>query len=100
MKSVETKCIITFMDKKLTSSLEDYLEIIYNKIKENSKVKAIDISRELNVSISALFYTPDEKSFDETDLSKIDTILEDEILKALRIIKDRVKTMNQGYEKK
>ena len=38
------------MDKKLTSSLEDYLEIIYNKIKENSKVKAIDISRELNVS--------------------------------------------------
>mgnify|MGYP003482752903 FL=1 len=57
------------------------------------------ISRELNVSISALFYTPDEKSFDETDLSKIDTILEDEILKALRIIKDRVKTMNQGYEK-
>lgn len=38
------------MEKKLSASLEDYLEIIYNKINENSKVKAIDISRELNVS--------------------------------------------------
>lgn len=38
------------MEKKLSASLEDYLEIIYNKINENSKVKAIDISRELKVS--------------------------------------------------
>lgn len=36
--------------EKLSQSLEDYLEIIYNKIQENDKVKAIDISRELNVS--------------------------------------------------
>lgn len=28
-----------------------------------------NIAKELNVSISALFYTPNEKSFDETDLS-------------------------------
>ena len=36
--------------EKLSQSLEDYLEIIYNKIQENNKVKAIDIARELNVS--------------------------------------------------
>lgn len=38
------------MENKLSQSLEDYLEIIYNKIKENTSVKAIDISRQLNVS--------------------------------------------------
>lgn len=36
--------------EKLSQSLEDYLEIIYNKIQENNEVKAIDISRELGVS--------------------------------------------------
>lgn len=36
--------------EKLSQSLEDYLEIIYNKIQENNKVKAVDIARELNVS--------------------------------------------------
>lgn len=38
------------MTNKLSQSLEDYLEIIYNKISENKTVKAIDISRQLNVS--------------------------------------------------
>ena len=42
-------CYNNFMEK-LSQSLEDYLEIIYNKIQENNKVKAIDIARELNVS--------------------------------------------------
>lgn len=36
--------------EKLSSSLEDYLEVIYNIIDKNEKVRAIDISRELNVS--------------------------------------------------
>lgn len=36
--------------EKLSQSLEDYLEIIYNKIQENNEVKAVDIARELNVS--------------------------------------------------
>jgi DtxR family Mn-dependent transcriptional regulator len=35
---------------KITSGLEDYLEVISNCLKTNSKVKAIDISRELQVS--------------------------------------------------
>lgn len=36
--------------KQLTSSLEDYLEVISNHLKRHNKVRAIDISRELNVS--------------------------------------------------
>lgn len=48
------------------------------------------ISMELNVSISALFYTPNEKSFDETDLAKITIILEEETAKALNLVKERI----------
>lgn len=40
----------TLVQEKLSSSLEDYLEVIYNFIEKNEKVRAIDISRELNVS--------------------------------------------------
>lgn len=35
---------------KLSSSLEDYLEAIYNILLHSEKVRAVDISRELNVS--------------------------------------------------
>lgn len=38
------------MNDNLSQSLEDYLEIIYNEINKNNAVKAIDISRQLNVS--------------------------------------------------
>ncbi len=34
----------------ITQSLEDYLEIIYNKISQGIDVKAIDIANELNIS--------------------------------------------------
>lgn len=34
----------------LSSGLEDYLECIYNNIQEKGSIKAIDISKELNVS--------------------------------------------------
>ena len=53
------------------------------------------IANELNVSISALFYTPDEKSMDGSDLAKIDMILEEEAIKTLGIIKNRIRTLNQ-----
>ena len=36
--------------KKLSSSLEDYLESIYNHIKKNGSVKAVEISKDLSVS--------------------------------------------------
>lgn len=38
------------MDANLTSSLEDYLEVISNYLKKYNKIRAIDISKELNVS--------------------------------------------------
>lgn len=37
-------------DAKLSSSLEDYLECVYNRINLNGAVKAIEISKDLNVS--------------------------------------------------
>lgn len=53
------------------------------------------ISKELNVSISALFYTPEEKSFDESDFSKIDVILEEELENSLKTIKHRIRSFNK-----
>lgn len=38
------------VENRLSSGLEDYLECIYNNIQNKGSVKAIDISRELNVS--------------------------------------------------
>ena len=36
--------------EKLSASLEDYLEIICNYVESNKNVRAIDISKELNIS--------------------------------------------------
>ncbi len=49
------------------------------------------ISDELNVSVSALFYTPQEKSLDDSDLSQIDSILEQELINTLSIIKSKIR---------
>ena len=49
------------------------------------------IANELKVSVSALFYTPDEKSFDESDLAKIEKILEEESVKSVTSIKTRIR---------
>ncbi len=38
------------MDNKLTSSLEDYLEVICNYEKSGQAVRAVDISKTLNIS--------------------------------------------------
>ena len=51
---------------------------------------------ELKVSISSLFYTPEEKSLDESDFSKIDSILEEEINKSILLIKERIRKTNQN----
>ena len=47
-------------------------------------------SQELKVSISSLFYTAEEKSFDESDLCKISEILDVEINKSLLSIKEKI----------
>ncbi len=45
---------ITLKDKKLTASLEDYLEATYQIIQEKQGVKAIEISRRLGVGRSSV----------------------------------------------
>lgn len=41
---------VCMSEKVLSSSLEDYLECVYNRINTNGSVKAVEISKELNVS--------------------------------------------------
>lgn len=54
------------MNQKLTSSLEDYLEAIYVILKKNNSVKAIDVSRTLNVSRASV--TEALKKLEQRDL--------------------------------
>ena len=48
------------------------------------------ISQELNASVSALFYTPEEKSLDESTLSNIDHIIGKELEKASISIRTQI----------
>ena len=48
------------------------------------------ISKILSVSPSALFYSPEEKSIDESDFSIIDHIIEEEFQKATLSAKNRI----------
>ena len=48
------------------------------------------IANVLDVSLSALFYTPEEKSLDDSDLKKIEQIIEEEVQKAIQTIKGRI----------
>ena len=50
------------------------------------------IAETLNVSLSALFYTPEEKSLDDSDLKKIEQIIEEETQNAIQSIKKRIHT--------
>lgn len=44
----------------------------------------------LEVSVAALFYSPEEKSFDESDISNIENIIEEESKKAVIAMKNRL----------
>ncbi len=48
------------------------------------------IAIQLDVSISALFYTPDEKSMDGSELAKIDLIIEEEAIRSIRAMRNRI----------
>ena len=48
------------------------------------------IAQALDVSVSALFYTAQEKSFDSSDFSKIEKIIEEEAQNAIVAIKNRI----------
>lgn len=63
------------MDEKLTQSLEDYLEALYNILEKNKTVKAVEVSRLLNVSRASV--TEALKKLGEKELisyAKYDTI--------------------------
>lgn len=49
-----------------------------------------NISITLNVSISALFYSPEDKFIDDSDLSHINIIIEEEMMKAAVAMKKRI----------
>ena len=51
------------------------------------------ISKELNVSVSALFYTPAEKSLDDSDLAQIDSIVDEELTASISLIKNKIRKM-------
>ncbi len=87
-----------FSQEQLAEKLE--ISIKHLSTLETGKVFASSeliekIAEELKVSISALFYTPDEKSFDETDMAKIEAILEEEVNKFLINVKNKLRTINQ-----
>ncbi len=46
----------------------------------------------LNVSVAALFYSAEEKSFDTSDFQRIEQIVEEESAKAVLTIKNRIHT--------
>lgn len=48
----------------------------------------------LNVSVASLFYSPEEKSFDDSDISKIENIIEEETRKSVLAIKERLHKKN------
>lgn len=52
------------------------------------------IADALKVSVSSLFYTSEEKSFDDSDLQKIEKIIEEETLKAITAMKERMHRKN------
>ncbi len=55
-----------------------------------------NISQVLQISPSALFYTPEEKSIDETDWSKIEEIITQEAEKAIITTKIRISELKNS----
>lgn len=75
--------------EKLSQSLEDYLEIIFNEIESKKTVKAIDISRKLNVSrasVTEALNKLNEKGFINYEKYGLILITEAGIEKAKQIV--------------
>lgn len=53
------------------------------------------LAKELNVSVSSLFYTQNEKCYDESDIAKIDVILDEELEKSITLIKRKIRFIKQ-----
>lgn len=82
-----------FSQEQLAEKLEISVKHLSNM--ETGKVFASaelieTIALVLEVSVAALFYSPEEKSFDESDISNIENIIEEESQKAVIAIKNRL----------
>lgn len=82
-----------FSQEQLAEKLEISVKHLSNM--ETGKVFASaelieTIALVLEVSVAALFYSPEEKSFDESDISNIENIIEEESQKAVIAIKSRL----------
>ncbi|MDR2211980.1 MAG: helix-turn-helix domain-containing protein [Spirochaetaceae bacterium] len=51
------------------------------------------LAQNLEVSVSALFYSVDEKSLDDSFLNNVDRIIEKEVSKALETVKVRIRSL-------
>ena len=84
---------------KLTASLEDYLESLFNHIEANQSVKAIDISKELSVSRSSV--TEALKKLEQQGLihyGRYDTIaVTDEGVKKAKEVIKKHKILNEFF---
>lgn len=61
------------------------------------------ISEELGVSVSSLFFTNEEKSFDDSDYARCEAIIEEELDRTKKILKNRMRTdqnLNKQIEEK
>ena len=82
-----------FSQEQLAEKLEISVKHLSNM--ETGKVFASaelieTIALVLEVSVAALFYSPEEKSFDESDISNIENIIEEESKKAVIAMKNRL----------
>jgi DtxR family Mn-dependent transcriptional regulator len=86
---------------KLSASLEDYLECIYNKISLNNSVKAIEISKALDVSRASVTEALNklaQKEYIKYGRYKAITITDTGIQKAKEII-NKHKVLQDFFEK-
>ena len=82
-----------FSQEQLAEKLEISVKHLSNM--ETGKVFASaelieTIALVLEVSVAALFYSPEEKSFDESDISNFENIIEEESKKAVIAMKNRL----------
>lgn len=82
-----------FSQEKLSEELDISIKHLSDLETGKSFVSAElleNISQTLHVSLSNLFYAPDEKLIEETDWSKIEEIITEESQKALIVTKLRI----------
>ncbi len=79
------------LSEKLEISIKHLSNIETGKVFASAELIET-IALVLNVSVAALFYSAEEKSFDTSDFQRIEQIIEEESAKAVLTIKNRIHT--------